>query len=305
LAAALTVAGFTVGAWAQLPNVSTGATPATMTVSMTVANVNEIKAEAYPNTEIKGVNVAAAPTVRDPGNFGKVWVKTSSGKWDIKMTTDNGGRLKYTSGASTSNQCVTNWDGSQTCGNVTTGGTDNYVVYTPGSGITGNGIKVGCTSGTSCLSGANEPDTVILDVAIGMAKDGKALNVTTGTLFAIDGPASTQQIPAQIQVATIIGSQKDNVGGAISFAAILGTHYNTNKPTVPTNGAPDFSIGPSGGTGKTWSQVATDGFPAPATDQTEYFYINVGISPTNSGKLNTLVNGDYSETFYFDLYAGY
>jgi hypothetical protein len=309
-AAAVAVAGVLGVTWGQLPNVATGALTVNMTASMVVENVNEIHAEAYPDPLINPYNVAAAPNARNPGNFGKIWVKTTAGRWDIKMSTENGGRMKYTVGSSTRNECVTNWDGSQRCEDVTIGGTNNYLVYGPNSGISGNGVKVGCSGvddADDCTEGTMTPDTVILDVAIGMAKDGKALGVATGTLYAIDGPATTQQIPAQIEVNDILGSKKDasTTVGEISFAQILGNHYSQKAPNAPTGGAPSFAHGPNGASGKAWSQVASDGFPRPATDQTEYFYINVGISPTNSGKLNTLVNGEYTETFYFDLYAGY
>ncbi|GBU20152.1 hypothetical protein R80B4_00027 [Fibrobacteres bacterium R8-0-B4] len=300
-AAALAVAGVAGITTAALPTVIVVGQAQTLTASVVVENIAELTATKNAGADlIRGYDAYQKPDLRDPGNFGTIKVRTNQGIWDVKMTTGHGGRLVFTEDGKETIVCDTAWDGSTSnCKPKTVGGTDHYLTYKPSSGLTRGVIKAAVNT---------NPDTVLLDVAIGMAKDGEALGVAAGQLFTIDAPAGASEIiaPVQMDSTSLVDSNKP--AKAISFAKLIGNSYKATgtAPATNSNSAPAFDVGPEGGGNATpWNKVETDGFPQPAVNNTEYFYINVGILPDADKLIATKKGGTYEETFTFNLYTSW
>jgi hypothetical protein len=299
--AALAVAGVVGTAVAQ-PVTGTTQGIANMSAGITIQNIANIdvipKNPAGEDLVFTSANaIDADPTIgtlaKNFGNLGIVKVKTNSNKWDVGMTTQSGGRLLD----SASVGCVKVPD------------------------IDGWGNNLGTTHDSCSTAGArylrtgSSMDTVVLDVAIGVAKSGKALGNSgaPATLYPIisglSGGAPSFIAPVLIDQAKVIASDKSITGTpavAISFAETIGTYGDT-----ATTWGSAFSDGiyGAGSTGSAeWGTIATEGFPAPKGNeqpQEEYFYVNVGMTEVDYLALNGNQNGTYKEVFYFELFANF
>jgi len=295
-AAALVVAGGVGMVWAQVSG-GTSQDNASMRAGMTIKNIAEIDVIPKNPTDkelvLEGLaTINDVPTATKFGSLGIVKVTTNSNKWDVAMTTRSGGRLLDT----TSVQCrdVERVDG---WGNPT-------------------GIFDEVCGGTAVYLQAGGSD-VVLQVAVGLAKSGKALGNTgaPATLYPIISgtPLNTPAFiaPVVINQSKIIGSDKSAVTPpalptAVSFAEELG------GAAAGTWGMFQYGIYGSGSvtgtTPDTWGKIATDGFPAPkgnAEPQDEYFYVNVGMPEATYNSLSGNKNGTFTEVFYFDLFANF
>jgi len=296
-AATAVVAGGIVGVvWAGMPSGVTGETGELKAV-FRVNQVTELEAIGKNLTEENlSFVVDAVPTAVNFGNLGTIRVKTSSTSWDVLMTTANGGRmLDETSGGCTEVPTYDGW------GNV-------------------NGTQPSCPDpkrylqyDKSTTSGTVTYGDVVLDVAIGIAKSGKAVGNTGApeSLFPLIssaiGAAPVFIAPVKITGTKIPNSEK-GIGTSfapVSFATELG-----KAATAPTG---PFANGIWGNTTvgvDAWTTIGSDGFPAPKGNyepQEEYFYVNVGMDPTSVyQKLGNNENKkNYTETFYFELVANF
>jgi len=312
--AALAVAGFTVGAWAQPTLNASDAAQQSMGVTFTVNNIAELSVDAKSPTENEMKTAVATVGVSNFGNLGTVRVKTNATAWDVLMTTDNGGRLLDAASGRKDSAANTNIWGD------TTGWTYSYVnaralTYSDDGTTNANGILEG-------LAGDN--DTVLLRVALGVAKTGTALGAGGGNatkLFPMSNVTSsavTPVPPVEIGYAKILKSKSladaayttayGNLA-PISFALELSGGYGTTG-TAPTGSfnsginAYDPGTGVFTAASRDWDEIATDGFPKPAGNadpQEEYFYINVQVDESLGHGLGNNKSGNYAETFYFDL----
>jgi hypothetical protein len=276
-----------------------------MSATFTVIQTAEIQVTGNNPTEENLVyttpSLSVAPSVTDVvGNLGTIRVKTNSTGWDVVMTTDNGGKMLD----KTSVGCVT-------------------VPVVDGWGNQTGATRDSCsTSGATYLAYNNggTPANVVLDVAIGVAKQGKALG-NTGTpnklyplLNAISGTPSFVA-PVSIVPADIIASDINATTPApVSFAEKIGTYYSTpaNIPGAYLQGIYGNTTAATEGL---WSDIALSGFPRPGVVSgtglstnveplEEYFYVNVGIPQATYNSLQGN-KGTYTETFNFELVANF
>jgi hypothetical protein len=307
--AAVAVAGVAGMAWAQtLPGTTTGLT-GTMSATYSVVQIAEFEVSPNNPTEDNLV-IPAGKAIDDAlavtdivGNLGTIRVKTNSGGWDVRMTTDNGGRMLNKANVS----CVEvpTFDGW---------GNEN-----------GTRDSCGVAAATDYLRVANggSPAPVRLSAAIGVAKQGKALgNVAAPTkLYPLLEDLSGSGAPTfaqPVDVSAKMTNSEVGIGGHlhISFAEEIGGGYDGGGAydqsgntygqgiygtTVPT------TLG-------TWGSIETGGFPKPGIDGAgvfanvdpleEYFYVQVGIP--NATYLDLAGNkGTYTETFNFELFANF
>jgi len=332
LAVAALVVAVVIGTTMAQPNgLNTGAAPTqSMGVSFTVNNIAELSVDPKNPTEADMTNDVQIVSVNDFGNLGTVRVKTNATAWDVLMKTSNGGRLIDAASGSKDSSANTNVWGDTIGWNYTYKGANTLIFKsgaTPAS--PGNGRKPGSANGI--------PDTVLLRVAIGVAKTGAALGAGGANrtkLFPMSNvvsvganPGVFAAKPAEVGFADIIRSKSvynhgDSLAATItpgqastipiSFAKEIGTAYGTGTPATSHNLAGGFSIGISGtddglasGTalGPAWSTVAGSGFSTPvgnAEKLEEYFYINVQVDQSIAD-LGANKSGNYAETFYLDL----
>jgi len=301
-------------AWAQPTGLNpSGATTGEMGLTYSVNNIAELSVDAKNPTEAELSADVSAVTVGNFGNLGTVTVKTNATAWDILVKTDNGGRLIDAASGVVESSAVTNAWGDTTGWDLTYKGA-NCLVYksATGSATSANGLLASTT--------ASKPDTVLLKVAVGVAKTGKALGATganAGKLYPMSNVTSTTVTPvAPVEVGFLdILKSKSLVdaayttayGGAranISLAKVIGTGYGS-AGTAPTG---DYSNSILGGgatpAGREWGDIATYGFPKPSgnvEELEEHFYINVQVDETLGDGLGANKSGNYSEKFYFDL----
>jgi hypothetical protein len=275
-----------------------------MSATFTVQQIAEIEVTPNNPTEKNLVCVVdKVPGVADiVGNLGTIRVKTNSAGWDVLMTTDRGGRmLDKTSVGCTSVPVVDGW------GNPT------------------GAFRDSCsTAGATFLTFKNGSTVVpvVLDVALGVAKQGAALGNTGAPtklfplLNVIAGGAPTFVAPVKVPLARVTGSDK-SAGSTtpVSFAYEIGFAYDAVGP------AGAFEQGIYGettaGTEGAWSDILAGGFPKPGVvasanpdihpnvdPQEEYLYVNVGMPQTTFDALQGN-KGTFTETFNFDLVANF
>jgi len=290
VAAALMVAGVWGMGWAQGKE-SQGS--ANMTTGLRIANVAEISVipkGTYGDELI--ATVPSPPTATKFGSLGIVKVKTNSNLWDVEMTTRYGGKLVNPK----SIECrdTVRLDG---WGNPTST-VDNVCDGAPVFLRWNNGVTA---------------DTVVLNVAIGLAKSGKALGNTGAmqTLFPIVSATMPSPMfipPVGISKDDILASGKD-AGGAqvsISFADSLGAAGERSSWGTFDKGIYGDSSSTTATDPTNWAYIKTNGFPAPKFNyepQEEYFYVDVGIPKSTYDALSGNKNGTFEETFYFELMA--
>ncbi len=319
-AAALTVAGLTVGVWAQ------GATSGSMSATYTVQQIAELEVTPknpmeenliWKNSGVGSIN--AAPSAANFGNLGTIKVRTNSAKWDVLMTTDNGGKmLDKTSVGCWSVPVVDGW------GNPTGAMRDS---------CDSNGAKY-----LTRAEGTSVGDTmpVILSVAIGIAKQGQALGNTGASdqLFPLlaafpttgAGASPAGFVPPVLLDSTAVAKSQVGLTGVnfekVSFAKKIGaatTGYGSGG-VMPTGAA--YTQGIYGTTTATtagdWGEIVNGFFPKPGVSGiagsgasapalganvdplTEFFYVNVGITEATQQKLQGN-KGTFTETFNFEL----
>jgi len=310
--ATLAVAGGSVGAWAQ-------GTTGSMSATYTVQQIAELEVTPANPTEDNLVFTApntidAIPTVGTLdqlfGNLGTIKVRTNSAKWDVSMTTNNGGRmLDLTSVAC---QDVPNVDG---WGNPT-GGTHQVCDPTGAKYLTWDDDNAVGTP----------PIDVVLDVAIGVAKQGIALGNTGAAdrlyplLNVLTAGAPSFAAPIKVNSALIPNTEVGIASfAAVSFADVIGGGYGSGG-TAPA-GAYNQGIYGTNGTNNDgdWTTIETNStFPKPGVASTasspgvgpnvdpltEFFYVNVGITDTVQKQLQDN-KGTFTETFNFELVANF
>jgi len=261
------------------------------------------------------------------GNLGRIRVKTNSTAWDVVMKTDNGGRLKNSKYEEGKEVCGTNVFGEPyDCHWVSEGGAEYLTFGTTSSTAAGGGIAYTTTPGIilGIVDGSTPTsDTVLLRVAIGVAKSGKANGGgTNATLYPMLNMTGSGTVVPPIRLnnsdvlktkkgATVANNGVGNIFDALSFAEKIGAGYSA--PNVAPSGK--FATSISGtASGRVWGpasasgSIAATGFPAPQGNDVadeEYFYVNVGIDPTlvNNKLIGGNKEGPYEETFYFELIA--
>jgi len=283
--AAAGVLGVTGMVWAGLPTGPTEAAKVSMTASYYVNQITELQATGK-NIKDDGLKLAAAidaaPSATNFGSLGTIRVRTNSSRWDIRMTTGNGGQMLD----ETSVECK-DVDRQDVWGNKIgtdkdcSGSTPIYLTYNDGSD--------------------NVP--VVLDVAIGVAKTGLKLGNSAAptTLYPMADIATTP---------TFIPPVKVNPAGSkttpISFAETFGNATKTGWGTF-ANG---IYGGTSGGVDD-WGTIGDDGFPTPKGNASpdlneEFFYVNVGMPAAMFDALSGNKNKKtFTETFYFELVASF
>jgi hypothetical protein len=289
--AALAVAGVVGTASAALPSGTTEAEKGMMKASYSVNQITELEATgknlADEGLKLTSAGVNATPTANNFGNLGTIRVRTNSTRWDINMTTDNGGKMLD----ETSVECD-EVDDLDVWGNKTgshkdcSGSTPIYLKYD--------------NSGT--------PVNVVLSAAIGVAKTGYRLGNTAAptTLYPMADVTSTPVFIAPV-VVTLPGSEATS-GSPISFAETLG-HAGDAATTWGTFNNGIYG-GASGGDDE-WGTIETDGFPTPKGNASpelneEFFYVNVGIPEAMFNALSGNKNKKtFTETFYFELVANF
>jgi len=330
--AAVAVAGVAIVAWAGLPGTSTGQT-GTMAVGFPVQNIAAIECTAKdPDKEtLLETNAESDATGQNPGTLGTIKVTTNSNGWDIWMTTANGGRLRYNAGGRDSATCAAPdpWDASKckTPGpTLTVGGVDEFLTYIDAA--RGSGTGPGIIHDGVAASATHIPkDTVQLQVAIGVAYLGSQLNASANanTIYGLGAPGSYTD--AALVPNTALETSGASYGSRpatsptplaalpIKFAPLLGAHYGSIAALSGTDYEKLAGRGWDGSAVGT-QYVKTDGFAAPAhkdlasptnpkhVDE-QYFFVNVGILPSEKDAIGGNVNGTYTETFTFDLIANF
>jgi len=304
--AALAVAGFTVGAWAQ---VAVGAPQTTMGVNFNVKAIQTI--EAVPNDvpiteaelrETTTGSVISTPTGVRPGNLGIIKVTTNSESWDVQLSTKWGGRLVR--------------EGTPTPGTPTCPGTaptpdpwDNDRCIETG---TGNSVpKIETTNpgvGTPLKYkpiGAAPAAEVLLEIGIGIADSGKKLSPSASLPYYGFGAPSNYLPSVKLGQAEIGATNRyllngtDNTASAtpISFATWLddaNSSYTSAIVATPNSWAE----------GTDFDNLGTNKFGlSKHDDMVSYFYVNVGLNKTVADAFAGNQDGDYGETLYFDLVA--
>jgi hypothetical protein len=299
--------------WGQTSPVTGGASFGSKTMAATFTVQQDAEINATSNFvdlvvwDDAGTNVFnTQPVATDVvGTLGTIRVKTNSAGWDVLMTTENGGRMLDL----TSKQCVDvpNVDG---WGNPT-GGTH------PDCSGAGAGTYLMYDNDPTNAT-AHPTVEVVLDVAIGVAKQGIALGNTVAKtrlyplLNSTSGTSPTFEAPVLVQKSSVTGSDlSQTTHNAVSFAYEIGAAYSS------TTLSGVYSQGIYGSTTNTkgnWGTINSSGFPKPGevkgiyvgpNDQQdeEFFYVNVGIGQSVYDNLKGNQNGTFTETFNFELVA--
>jgi len=304
--AALAVAGVVgmVSAQSTVAGATNGATENTAPLMKASFNVNNFAViEGITNDPADdALNFSVEDSVggtTTPGNLGVIRVKTNASAWDVTMSTKNGGRLmkdgRGTGRDTTICDVPNTWP--------LTGCQSSHVeeILEPGYKLLFND-HIATTPGRI---GAAGRDTVVLRVAIGPAS---AVNSDTGRggTFGII-VAKGAQAAGDLYEPTIIDQDdlliSNDPATPISFAKAFADFYNGYTGSNTTKG--DGSHTTVGGViMESASALSTDGFGPTTGDPSnkwEYFYINVGIDPTEFVKIVGPKSGEYYEIFSFDL----
>jgi hypothetical protein len=304
--AAVAVAGVVGMAWAQLPVGGDSFGTGSMSATFTVQQIAEMEVTPNnPTEENLVLAVAAEPKVTDiVGNLGTIRVKTNSAGWDVLMTTDRGGRMLD----KTSVGCV-------------------EVPDVDGWGNPTGKFHDSCsTAGAKYLTWNNSgtKEAVVLDVALGVAKQGAAIGNTGAPtklfplLNALTAGVPSFAAPVKVSVPDVTGSDKSAATTTVvSFATVIGGGYDgTGTGTAPTGAFNQGIYGTTTATTEgTWAGILANGFPKPgaveATNvlpnvdkEEEYLYVNVGMPQTTFNALEGN-NGTFTETFHFELVANF
>ncbi|MDR2694532.1 MAG: hypothetical protein LBB74_10020 [Chitinispirillales bacterium] len=319
-AAALAVAGAVGMAAADDVCVGTGCT-AEMKVGFDIAIEDTARIEAI---EVKTLDKAAllangltvAGDDKDKvGTLGILRITTTADAWDVKMTTRWGGKLVH-EGAPTPNgtpDCPSGYDenpwntdmcqkpGSPDVPKVegTNPGEPKSLVYVNKSLST-----AGSEPGWLNAAGTGTYDTVQLYVRIGICDLGADLNTSAGqtTYYSLGAPAAYADYPpVTITPAILTGTAKYDALDAstlipteASFAAILGGAYSVDLAERNLNWT-TIAGGSTFATPRITPPNATD------AKHLQHFYINVGMNNTVDILEKKATNGNYGETFTFEL----
>lgn len=306
LAAALTAAAVSGTVWAA-PNFESGSVQAEAVFDNPFTGT--ISWAAGPNVDgmvIGKKNVLeAANSPEKTGNVGVLAINTNGKRWDVKMTSKFGGRL-YTEGKDTTIKVPA------TCDDFTTACRDSTIKGA------GSPLKYVDSYSTSAPSGdaANswyDGGVVVLDVAIGAAQ-----KVVSGSFFSIGctGASACSQAPSPVRVGKskvlasgTVARVPTTAGGPvapISFAEVISDSIDIIISDLTDNQqAKDFLGYDLTATGKKPdADEIKKGFKG-KNNVNQYIYVNVGISPTNSGYINANGKDVYKETFTFTLYNGF
>jgi len=310
--AALVVAGVvgTAGAASLFPTADAGPT-GDMGVAFEVKRKAIIECDGKKPDREKLLSFNALDSVgsvaisrQDPGSLGTIKVATNASSWDINMTTANGGRLVSRLGGKPTQTCSQPdpWDASK-C--LDAGGFG----VGPDTGGSVDTLKFTATpSGSSGF--ITSTNYVQLEVSIGLAYLGSQMSTSAPqtNLYAIGAPSSYVK-PAPIASGDLekTGKVVSTVAPSavpISFASVIGPHYAA-RTSILTNNAKYF--------GRDWSGSANSveqaGFVTPnhtlgPTDE-QYFFINVGLNQTLKSTIGGNKDGNYTETFIFELVGNY
>jgi hypothetical protein len=304
--AALAVAGV-VGTAVAAPPTTGKTASADMTATFKIETLAEIEATAYAgltNAVLLATNAATSTSTiagntfgQAPGTLGTIMVRTNANNWDVQLRTNNGGGLMdITKSVLVPGTCATYdaWGQCQTY-NPDTYSDAPYLIYN----TTGNSDAAGVINGTT-----SGPDTVQLEVAVGMARTGASLGspaALANELFALGGPGDPAA-PVLIPFNNLKASKVNTT--PVSLATLIaGTTAYTGATGVPA-GIPTA-------TNRLWADIATNGFTVPdypldaAHQDEEYFFINVGINQALKGTIGGNDEGEYSEVFTFTLVASF
>jgi len=267
---------------------------------------------------LSGINVLERTQV-DPGNLGALKINTNAPSWDITMTSKYGGRL-YAAGGPTGNM-IEDPDCTPSifdppCGLVPETNQGVYLKYTKEflATATADGLHSIIPTGTGTGS-PDAQDTVILDVAIGVAREFQPGAARTGLYAAGEEVKPTAvvvpatRIGKAMMLASAPATIKDGTNTPVSFAERFGTDLATGTTTggANTNLAKIGNIGGVAVTDVTATTVGTalkdTGFKQIASDQ--YFYINAGIGKDNKSFIEADPTKVFKETLTFKLMAGF
>jgi len=323
-AAAVVVAGGASAVWAQAayptPVGAASVSQDRMSATFMVGGVSLIECIAKNPDEnvLLATDVVVKPSpIIDPGTLGMVKVSTNSTAWDVSMTTLHGGRLVKSS-ESTPGAPVcpsghddpyspTGCDVDKVPGDPIPGAVTNVLVYSTTGDATGPGI----------ITGGTDPDTVQLQVAIGLAKAGEEVSASQsaqGNIYAF-GPPDNVLAPVLVSNAGLNASRALEINNnpftsvaGVSFAKVLG------GASAYTGAASGYDKQNTDANARSWSDVASMGFGTPKNKLpnndgkmvgVEYFYVNVGFLQSLVSKIGTNAKGEYSETFIFDLVSAF
>jgi len=323
--AALAVAGVVGFVWAASPitsptkSVSAGATMGASFQIETKAEITVTPNNPKDQDLVYDVTENALINVTNFGNLGKIAVKTNSAGWDIKMSTANGGRLKSSEYETSHWTWNTNIFGEHTDSTLVSDGGAEFLTFATNTSVTTDAY----TDADGMILGdgvAGEKDTVLLRVAIGIAKSGKAngagtpatiypmLNMTTGGAVVPPIVIDNEGILTTKRGAATANNDPYNYA-ALSFAEVISAGYDAGGTGTAPIGKFVNGIDGKTPTGRGWDDLATYGFPIPQGNEVadeEYFYVNVGIDPTMfDAGLAGNKEGNYEETFSFELVANF
>jgi len=264
--------------------------------------------------------ISTSPTylpVKDPGNLGALRAITNGPSWDIEFTTEHGGRL-YSPGSKTSDGTP---DTNQFTGVITPG----TPTYNPGIFLTYSNPTTPTGDAAHSRKAGPIVDTVVLDVAIGLAAKFGASSPNPNSIYALGKQSSIDVPPTRIGITKMLGSATNPIGGVdttnatgshhgepVSFAERIATDATAGSTGGGANALLAALYGFEGlgglaatntvGAAATTGSLGTTGFRSVSNDQ--YFYINAGIYPTNKD-IKGEANRNFSETITFYLKAGF
>jgi len=327
-AAALVVAGGVGTVWAQatpVPNTSAtikagGDVAASMSATYTVEQTAEIAVTPNNPTSEKFIGFDADASSLDGadgsnGNLGTVRVKTNSRGWDVTFTTVNGGKLAMTEVKYDTTKVLIPGkfppEYRDSIGSKY--GTPKYLCYIANSGLTdGIGMKPGATT--------SDADTAELMVGVGMLERVGGVNYLKGYPNGLSAKYATPLVTyANLRATqTLDATGTAIVAGSItpaSFAKIVGNGTAISATQTALGAGREMKVGgvvvgaTAGQTGLAGfgpTNTALSGLPGVTkSDDSEYFYVNVGIPSANELKMSGNTKGDYTETFTFTLLANF
>jgi hypothetical protein len=260
---------------------------------------------------LEGFDVLAYKEI-DPGNLCALRVTTNGPTWDVSFTTLNGG-IPRSQGVGTINivqnpatDCKT-FLSTTVCDSTAVPAPGDYLKYKIPTGGAGLAFTTTDADSSRICSNVNS-DTVILDVAIGVAEEIPIAGM--GTLFASGASVGgtnnvkpTRIGPSRLRASSTAGG----TGTEVLFserlwkdatAGTTGTTINNNLALLTNVGGRDLTDNTD------LAALGSDGFSKIGTGK-QYFYVNVGINPGYTSDLKLDAKNKYKETFTFNLKAGY
>jgi hypothetical protein len=239
-----------------------------------------------------------------PGNLGMVRIKTNAERWDVSFVTDNGGKL-YAAGKETNRKELKD----PTCKSTLLKPVcDSVYVKEPGEYLRYKDKKKTVDELASDRfrtgGGTSDSDFVVLGMSIGAAGNMTDANGSPGgyrgfySLGAEQGP-ELEVKPTPIPKDSLLKSSKNYEGGAVpvSFADCFATDAVGDKAValyglVTSRKSMDVKGGPA--------ELKSKGFMTPG-NESEYFYVNVGITEENVKKIKRVPDKEFTESITFSL----